>query len=510
MKDAQQLRQKAIGVLYIISLLLFFLFYSIDYSDGLSLADKRVRQQQQGVDSILSIAIRDIAGDTTALRNAVFRERFYRFERQYRLVNAAIDSARRALGNGSGINAYGYLKRGASREPGKHLLLDGGFFDSLLRQIHALDQMVVEVGETPATPVDSLIVDRKGRTVRAAAFYFDHSPLNAAMLYLTSFKSSIMLDRIRYYRAIYTLHEATPPADTSTAKPDEEDIRQVRAATPVTGHNETMLRNVGEPVTIPITRFQGESSDVTALVTKNNKVVGNYRIKDSVFRFSPETPGNYRLTITDPENYTQRYVDLIVPPPMLIPEAEETIYLGQDNKFKLLNPPSGDVRRKIYYTVTGDAEVYSRDSSVFVRPSKRGRLIVRAYAGSAKDSGSLLYKRELVARELALPKAQLRFNGQNGEASVDQITKNSALYASSEEPAIVEDVYVSDFDLFIIPDVTRQFSVYLHNEGGTFTGRVSQAFSKLKPGNIIVFTNINTKSTQGIQRQAQPLTVKIK
>jgi len=471
MSSPQQLRQKAIGVLYVISLLLFFLFYSIDYSDGLALADRRIRQQQKCVDSIFSIATAGLLADTVLIPGSASHEELWKFEHLYRSIDISIDSARTVLQNNSGFNAFGYLIRGSSRGPGKELLLRAGFFDSLLRRVRMLHSMVAKADPRSVSPGDSTVVDSKGKTVGAAAFYFDHSPLNAAMLYLTSFKSSLMLDRLRYFRAIY----------------GDGQPGSVRKDLAVSRHDMDSLAGKDSVKPAPAPSEGGNAALVHKPALRRAGQVATAALPDPV-----------RVTAGS------------VVAPVLVPDGSQTIYVGQDNKFLMIGLPPTLTRDKIHYTATADAQVITRDSNVFIRPLKSGKLVVRAFAGTDNDDGRLLYQKDFIAKELSLPAAFLRFAGEDGESTIEGMHKNSALLARSGEPTIIEDIYVAGFDLFIIPDASRQFSVYLHNDGGSFSGLVSRALARLKPGNIIVFTNIATKSTQGVQRQAQPLIVKIK
>jgi hypothetical protein len=73
-----------------------------------------------------------------------------------------------------------------------------------------------------------------------------------------------------------------------------------------------------------------------------------------------------------------------------------------------------------------------------------------------------------------------------------------------------EEVYVSDFDFVFIPSGGKPFSFYYHNSGASFNDKVLDALSQVRPGNILLFTNIHTKSSLGAERPAAPITINVK
>jgi hypothetical protein len=378
-----------------------------------------------------------------------------------------------------------------------------------------LDGFYALLGRKDSTVTDS-IVNYKGKKVPPARFYFDHMPMNMALAHLSSLKMTMLQERIDFYDRLFKddskkeelasvvqpLHDTAvarggkSSSDTAVAKAPEERI-------------DTTVGQVGQTVTIRLPRVNSGQKEFIVRVSSSERDLDRTRTASQQYSFTPRQPGLYRFTVTAPDGNKVRQVDVIVAQPLITHPQYSTLFTGIDNQLEVKDLLPGKDPARLRYKVEGPGQVIVRAKSIYFRTDKKGKVAIMAYDDAAGSSAPLCVQ-EFVVRDLSMPTAYIRGTSGSADITAGDLHVKTALAARSEELLVPEEVYVSDFDFIFIPNAGKPFSFYYHNTGASFNDKVRDALSQVRPGNIILFTNIHTKSSLGAERAASSFMVNVK
>jgi len=79
----------------------------------------------------------------------------------------------------------------------------------------------------------------------------------------------------------------------------------------------------------------------------------------------------------------------------------------------------------------------------------------------------------------------------------------------TDEYLVDEDVYIADFDFMLVYDDYKAVVKPIKNIGSSFNAKILEALKKAEAGDILIFSNIRTLSSRGVETIIPSLTLSI-
>ena len=234
-KRSTQLRNKAIGIMYLIFLSFIFLLIPSDFVDstyesGLAFEEtySDVSELNKFQTSIYLYLLREEEETVSNLLGKAAKidaqsKNFLQLTRRYKEMLIA----------DRGRAENGYPKDGQREEPSNILMVIEGRGDSLFSELVAIQDLLLEwvtdendVAELKEIlPAKSEMIHSNGLQTSFVNFYFNHVPLNAALLNLTHFEAQV--ERAKHFVVSVLFEEAMADAEGSL---DNELLGVIEAA----------------------------------------------------------------------------------------------------------------------------------------------------------------------------------------------------------------------------------------------------------------------------------------
>ncbi|MFT7592639.1 MAG: hypothetical protein ACI9UJ_002578 [bacterium] len=555
--SAQRLRQKAINLLYLIFLAMIFTYISSDFVDAVQKSDQTTtilgREVEMQTNRYNLIVLNHLKNDSVMYTKT--KHRISSIDDKTNSELDFIDSLKFALITKDGFNAYGYFKGGKREVLSNELMIDGHQAVRLFKRLKEFKLDISQFVEaSKVDQIDSLMplsnfeYKSDGQLVASEKFYFSKHPLTVSVMNLTMFKSQLEL--IRSYIINNTVEEAisettylvpTPLSRALTARNEVlgsrdyipifldqinwdsvivyEDATKNQERTKKDKQNENLknlvtieslsdsIYAVGKPVRFNFGFDKSSNLALNISLTSPNGEEKNYILTDpGTFLFVPEVKGYYEIRFTNGIVSGRKNLKVLDLKPVLETGQMGTLYIGINNELKLRTSAfedTEDLQARI-----SNGQILKKGTSFYARVKEEGQVRVEVFAKMPYGYVRIADK-QYVVRSLNPPIATLIENSQMPSVTMEQLTTAKSLSIKSDELLVEEEYYISSYEMTIIYNGHTAILRPIPNVGNSLNSKTLDALSKATPGDIIMFTKINAKSSLGTDIELQPLTYTI-
>ncbi|MBT8326620.1 MAG: hypothetical protein KJP21_02785 [Bacteroidia bacterium] len=540
------LRQKAINLFYLIFLILIFSFIPSDFVDSAHHTNKSLdlisnEINQLNVNSV-NYYLHLLRNDPDLLNST--RQQLQEIEYITKNTTEYIDSLKLDLINIDKMNPYGFFKNGRKEFTSNELMIYDLKADSLFNKLEAFKKTISEYLIPKEVehihsilPLPKYELNSEGDYIEANKFYFDKTPLNVSILNLSHFKSRV--ERIKVYAHQNLLKQVL--VENATILPfdnlkivEGESISDLYGSSSISEFFEKIdpggyLKQEIQRSNFKKTRYFIES--LTDTIHPMGKAIQyfahfdtsgtkNMRItvssddgiqyfglsKPGPFYFFPSSKGRYKFTFNNGTKTSTKNITVIDADPIIQNTRLSTLYIGLDNPLNI-KTSEFDEDDNLIAEIT-DGQVIKKGEIFYARVFKRGITQVKIYADMPYGKIKVAEK-SFVIRELHPPTPTI--NGLKSgaiikEANLSQLESMSLI---TDEYLVDEDVYIADFDFMLIYNDFNSVNKPVKNVGSSFNNLILGAFKRAKKGDILIFSNIRTLSSRGVEIMIPSLTLTV-
>lgn len=184
-----------------------------------------------------------------------------------------------------------------------------------------------------------------------------------------------------------------------------------------------------------------------------------------------------------------------------------TLYIGIDNPLSIKTSEFDENDKHV--AEINDGTIIRKGNIFYARVNKTGIVQVKIFVEKAYGKMKVAEK-SFILRELQPPVASLNNYKSGAIVPTTELTKLRELKIKADEYLVDEQVYVADFEMLVISKSTNSVTGSIKNVGVSFNNEIVKAISDLKPGDMLIFSNIKTLSSRGNEVTIPNLTVTIK
>ncbi|MCB0733891.1 MAG: hypothetical protein H6608_00320 [Flavobacteriales bacterium] len=543
--NSQKLRQKAINLLYLIFLAFLFTFIPSDFVDTTYITNQSMNMLCNEVERhstkynmlVLSYVQQD---------EELFNDTKLKIIQIDELTNEQIkliEDMKVNMIKKQGFNTYGYLTSGKSENPSNDFMITEKNAEKLLNSLRSYKRKLIEF--LPAEdvayldsilPLPERIRRSDGDFAPIAEFFFKKNPLNVALLNLSYFKSTT--ERARTYtisKVIQDIVITKPrvvPEDIAEIIMEQRDllgdlefIRAFRASRNRGGGKgefeqkgqsiplaiesvSDSIYAVGKPAKFNVKFDTASGKRIAVTLRKANGSTQNISMtKPGVFMFVPEEKGVYQIQFTSNEERSSKFIKVMDLDPVLQNNEMGTLYVGVDNALNIKTSEFEDTEGLQAQITKG--VILKKGSNFYARVEEPGYVDVQVFAQMSYGKVKVAEKRFIV-RELAMPVALLLNKTSGSTLTADELKKIKTLSIRSEEYLVSEQFYISGFDFSVIYNNHTSILQPITNSGSSLNAISQDALARVKPGDILIFSNIKAKSSLGKEIDVSPVTYTVK
>jgi hypothetical protein len=180
-----------------------------------------------------------------------------------------------------------------------------------------------------------------------------------------------------------------------------------------------------------------------------------------------------------------------------------TLYIGLDNPLSV-KTSEFDSDDNLTAVIT-DGQVIKKGSIFYARVFKTGITQVKIYANMSYGRIKVAEK-SFIIRELQNPIPVINDLQSGGVVKKANLSQFQNMKLLTDEYLIDEDVYVANFQFILIYSDYSAVVKPIKNTGASFNRNILNALDKAKPGDILMFNNIQTLSSRGVKSLIPSLT----
>ncbi|MFY0674975.1 MAG: hypothetical protein JXQ87_16360 [Bacteroidia bacterium] len=518
--NSEELRQRAISLLYLLFIALVFIYVPSDFLDSINDTNRSFEKTAEELSQLKKskFIMFEKTGFGVSFKNLT--DSF-----KYRLISGVSDSAFNRIerlkdyliDETGGLNKYGYPAKSKEFDLIDHLMLNSNRATNLKNWIIEYKKEIRPfLSEGQETILDSILVIKeeiqtsKGKLIPWEKFYFKKTPLSVTQMMLSKFQSEIRL--VEYL--VLDKYERDFLQDvfikTGIAAPIKDDEGLAEGNSLILRKNKPFYR-VGEEVEIqPV--IEGVSSDS---ITPNN-ITANYKVGDLVkvaevsengtIKFTPTISGEYTVNADfKGQSSTSVGISVFNPKPVINREDLEVLYLGIRNPLRIetdnLNPNSLVVKSDL-------GQIRKINDLYYAKFDKKGEVTITV---ESNVDGKTIHvnSRKFYVKDLPLPFATLN-SLRSGEILVDNMKKQRKLFIESDLYD-TEDFYnVKQFRLTRISgDRFEVNQLPRVNRTANFGPSTIEMVNKADRGDLFVFDEIVVIGANGKEHELQALAFKV-
>ncbi len=540
------LRQKAINLFYLIFLILIFSFIPSDFVDSAHHTNKSLDLISNEINQLNATSVNyylHLLRNDPELLNET-RQRLQEIEYITKNTTEYIDSLKLDLINIDKMNPYGFFKNGRKEFTSNELMIYDLKADSLFNKLEAFKKTVSEYLSPKEVehihsilPLPKYELNSEGDYIEANKFYFDKTPLNVSILNLSHFKSRV--ERIKVYAHQNLLKQVL--IENATILPFEnlkivegESISDLYGSSSIAEFFEKIdpggfLKQEMERSNFKKTRYFIESLTDTihpmgkaiqyyayfdTSGTKNLKITvssddGTQYFglsKPGPFYFFPSSKGRYKFLFDNGTKAFTKNITVIDADPIIQNTRLSTLYIGLDNPLNI-KTSEFDADDNLTAEIT-DGQVIKKGEIFYARVFKRGITQVKIYANMPYGRIKVAEK-SFVIRELHPPTPLINGMKSGGIVKKANLSQFESMSLITDEYLVDEDVYIADFDFMLIYNDFNSVNKPIKNVGSSFNNLILGAFERASKGDILIFSNIRTLSSRGVETIIPSLTLTV-
>jgi hypothetical protein len=537
------LRQKAVNLFYLIFLILIFSFIPSGFVDStfhtnasLDLISKEVNELNNNNTKYFLHLLKNEPELLNATKNKLIR-----IESITTNTTAYIDSLKVLLISVDSMNKYGFFKFGKEETTSNDIMIYGKKADSLFNKLAAYKKTMAEyLNPTEKKHLDAILplpryeMTSDGNKMPAEEFYFNHTPLNVAILNLSHFKSRV--ERIKVY-AHQKLINKTFFENASYIPFDDLKLGSGESISDLIGNStiEDFFKKLELSDTLAVesaTRLSRKHryfiESLTDTIHPMGKAIEYYAYFDTAgtknmsitvssddgteyfglsqpgsFYFFPSSRGRYTFTFNNGKRVTTKRITVIDSDPIIENTRLSTLYIGLDNPLSV-KTSEFDSDDNLTAVIT-NGQVIKKGNIFYARVFKTGITQVKIYANMSYGRIKVAEK-SFIIRELQKPIPVINNLQSGGVVKKENLSQFQNMKLLTDEYLIDEDVYVANFEFMLIYSDYSAIVKPIKNTGASFNRNILNALDKAKPGDILMFNNIQTLSSRGTKSLIPSLT----
>lgn len=546
MSSENSLRQKAVNLFYLIFLILIFSFIPSDFVDA-------TYQTNASLD-LISAEVNQLNNTSTKyflhlLKNEPellyeTKDKLLRIESITKNTTNYIDELKLKLIAVDKMDEYGYFRFGKEEGTSNDVMIYGKQADSLFNKLNAYKKTISEY-LTPKEveeinkilPLPAYELTSEGNYVLASEYYFKRTPLNVSVLNLSHFKSRV--ERIKVYthqklvKSILFENASILPFENMKLAEGEtfgdilgnSSLQEFFEKIEPNGYleNEKAAGNARrsryyiESLTDTI-HPMGKAIQYYAYFdttgTKNLKIrvssddgVQNFGLsKPGAFYFFPSTKGRYTFSFNNGTKTTTKKITVIDADPIIQNTRLSTLYIGIDNPLNI-KTSEFDADDNLEAEIT-DGQVIKKGEIFYARVFTKGITKVKIYAQMPYGRIKVAEK-SFVIRALHQPIPSINGIVSGGIVKKSNLSQFKVMALQTDEYLVDEEVYIADFEFMLIYNDYSAVVQPIKNVGSSFSDQVLKGLKRANVGDVIIFSNIRTLSSRGVETIIPSLTLNV-
>ncbi|MFT4598473.1 MAG: hypothetical protein ACJAR8_000645 [Bacteroidia bacterium] len=546
MSQENNLRQKAVNLFYLIFLILIFSFIPSGFVDttyhtntSLDLISAEVNQLNNTSTKYFLHLLRN---EPELLMQT--KDKLIRIESITKNTTSYIDELKLKLIEVDKMDDFGYFKFGKEEGTSNSVMIYGKQADSLFNKLHAYKKTIAEY-LTPKDveeinkilPLPTYELTSDGNYVLAAEYYFQRTPLSVAVLNLSHFKSRV--ERIKVYahqkivKQILFENASILPFENMKLAKDETftDILGTSSlqeffetiepngflANQIAAGNELRSRYYIESLTDTIhpmgraiqyyAYFDTTGTRSLKIQVSSDDGTQYFGLsKPGSFYFYPSSKGRYTFTFKNGKKITTKKITVIDADPIIQNTRLSTLYIGLDNPLNI-KTSEFDENDNLTAEIT-DGQVIRKGEIFYARVFSKGITKIKIYAQMPYGRIKVAEK-SFVIRELHKPIPSINGIISGGIVKKANISQFKVMTLQTDEYLIDEEVYIADFEFMLLYNKFSAVVQPIKNVGSSFNDQVLKGLQRAKVGDVIIFTNIRTLSSRGVETIIPTLTLNV-
>jgi hypothetical protein len=546
MSQENNLRQKAVNLFYLIFLILIFSFIPSGFVDttyhtnaSLDLISAEVNQLNNTSTKYFLHLLRN---EPELLMQT--KDKLIRIESITKNTTSYIDELKLKLIEVDKMDDFGYFKYGKEEGTSNSVMIYGKQADSLFNKLQAYKKTVAEY-LTPKDveeinkilPLPTYELTSDGNYVLAAEYYFQRTPLSVAVLNLSHFKSRV--ERIKVYahqkivkQILFENASILPFENMKLAK--DETFTDILGTSSLQEFFETIepngfLANQKAAGNELRSRYYIES--LTDTIHPMGRAIQYYAYFDTTgtrslkiqvssedgtqyfglskpgsFYFYPSSKGRYTFTFNNGKKITTKKITVIDADPIIQNTRLSTLYIGLDNPLNI-KTSEFDANDNLTAEIT-DGQVIRKGEIFYARVFSKGITKIKIYAQMPYGRIKVAEK-SFVIRELHKPIPSINGIISGGIVKKANISQFKVMTLQTDEYLIDEEVYIADFEFMLLYNKFSAVVQPIKNVGSSFNDQVLKGLQRAKVGDVIIFTNIRTLSSRGVETIIPTLTLNV-
>jgi hypothetical protein len=546
MSQENNLRQKAVNLFYLIFLILIFSFIPSGFVDttyhtnaSLDLISAEVNQLNNTSTKYFLHLLRN---EPELLMQT--KDKLIRIESITKNTTNYIDELKLKLIEVDKMDDFGYFKYGKEEGTSNSVMIYGKQADSLFNKLQAYKKTVAEY-LTPKDveeinkilPLPTYELTSDGNYVLAAEYYFQRTPLSVAVLNLSHFKSRV--ERIKVYahqkivkQILFENASILPFENMKLAK--DETFTDILGTSSLQEFFETIepngfLANQKAAGNELRSRYYIES--LTDTIHPMGRAIQYYAYFDTTgtrslkiqvssedgtqyfglskpgsFYFYPSSKGRYTFTFNNGKKITTKKITVIDADPIIQNTRLSTLYIGLDNPLNI-KTSEFDANDNLTAEIT-DGQVIRKGEIFYARVFSKGITKIKIYAQMPYGRIKVAEK-SFVIRELHKPIPSINGIISGGIVKKANISQFKVMTLQTDEYLIDEEVYIADFEFMLLYNKFSAVVQPIKNVGSSFNDQVLKGLQRAKVGDVIIFTNIRTLSSRGVETIIPTLTLNV-
>ena len=228
--------------------------------------------------------------------------------------------------------------------------------------------------------------------------------------------------------------------------------------------------------------------------------------KPGPFYYFPSSKGRYKFTFDNGTKVLTKNITVIDADPIIQNTRLSTLYIGIDNPLNV-KTSEFDADDKLVAEIT-DGQVIKKGEIFYARVFKRGITQVKIYANMPYGRIKVAEK-SFVIRELHPPTPLINGLKSGGVVRESNLNQLQTMTLITDEYLVDEDVYIADFDFMLVYNNYSSVNKPIKNVGSSFNNQILSAIKIAKPGDILIFSNIRTLSSRGVEIVIPSLTLTV-
>lgn len=512
--NSKNLRQKAIGLLYLLFIALVFIYVPADFLDSINEATKSLETTSAELKNLKEQKFSMFENESTTIGIDQVVD-----SANYRNISHISDSTityieavkKRLVDTTGGLNKFGYPAKSKEFDITDHLMLNTDEASNLKNiLVRYRNEIRTYVTNEQESVLDSILqvkrelTSSQGNPISWEKFYFKKAPLSVTLMMLSKFQAEIRL--IEYiildkYERDFLQDFFVKSGREVVGNPLPDSLQKflINTTTDVVEPGEKIVSYIvsEEPLEDILPKLQAfaKSGDEMTSLTVDDR---------GFIEFTPTKPGNVTLTANVDGETTEVTVSVVPKRSEVTTKELEVLYAGIPNPLRInfANHNPNDLKISVN---RGSIKKY--DSLYYVQASTPGKLRVTVET-QVNGRRTLLRNEMFQVKELPAPYASLGVK-QGGTIPSQSMRIQNKLNVKSDLLEAGNHYSVKGFKLLRIPSSGIVSRNEIANQGSGFSPAVKSELRLAQSGDIYVFSDIKAFGRDNREKDVAAMVFKV-